>query len=246
MSKEREENEIEITIFDNKVEQVNISIEDLINNYSLSNKNKEKTQILDQLGDYTNYPVVIDFLKDTAKEDTYDLCRAKAVSYFSDFTDNEEIKNLLLQKLNDSSPKVRLWTVWSLRGEIHDQNIQSEFIRRIKYIEKAKIVRLWIIRSLSDVIDNENVQYVFMQLMKEKPDTETRKLLLYYLLQKIENPDINYFISSYVLTEINKDIRKEIVKKMIEINNDDVKYALNKLIKTEKNKEIKDLITQYI
>jgi hypothetical protein len=243
MSKEKEEDEIEITIFDKRVEQLNISIEDLINNYSFSKKNKEKAQILDQLGDYVNYPIVIDFLKETAKEDGYDLCRAKAVSYISDFTDNEEIRNLLLQKLNDSSPKVRLWAVWSLRGEIHDQTVQSEFVRRIKYIEKAKIVRLWIIRSLSDVIDNENVQYVFMQLMKEKPDKETRKLLLYYLLQKIENPDISYFISSYVLTEINKEIRKEIVKKMIEINNDDVKYALDKLIKIEKDKEIINLIS---
>ena len=53
MSKEIEEDEIEITIFDKKVEQVNISIENLINDYSLSKKNKEKAQILDQLGDLT-------------------------------------------------------------------------------------------------------------------------------------------------------------------------------------------------
>ncbi len=246
MSKEKEEDEIEITIFDNKIEQVSISVSDLIDNYNLSKKNKEKTQILDQLGDYVNYPEVTEFLKETAKEDGYDLCRAKAVSYISDFTDNEDIKNLLLQKLDDSSPKVRLWVVWSLRGEIHEQRIQSEFIRRIKYVEKAKIVRLWIIRSLSDVIDNENIQYVFLQLLKEKPDTETRKLLLYYLLQKLENPDVSYFISSYVLSELNKEIRKEIVKKMIEVNNDDIRYALNKLTKVEKNKEILDLISPYI
>lgn len=250
LEEEKEDNEIELVIFNEEflkselqLEQITRSIEDLIRDYSFSKKNKEKTKIIDQLGEFSDYPEVMDFLKETAIEDSYDLCRAKAVSYFSESVENEEIKNLLIQKLNDSSPKVRLWAVWSLRGAIHDQRIQSEFIRRLKFIEKAKTVRLWMIRSLSDVIENENVQYVFLQLLKEKPDNETRKLLLYYLLQKLENPDICYYISSYVTSELNKDIRKEIVKKIIEVDNEEIKYALNKLVKTEKDKEIIDIIS---
>ncbi|MFW9852782.1 MAG: HEAT repeat domain-containing protein [Candidatus Thorarchaeota archaeon] len=250
LDEEREDNEIELVIFneeflqlEKKHEQISTSIEELIKNYSLSKKNKEKTKIMDQLGEFISYPEVKDFLKDTAREDSYDLCRAKAVSYFSELTSDEEIKGLLIQKLDDSSPKVRLWAVWSLRGEIHDEIVQSEFIRRLKYIEKAKTVRLWIIRSLGDVIENENIQYVFLHLLKQKPDTETRKLLLYYLLQKLNNRDICYYISSYVTLEVNKNIRKEIVKKMIEVDNEDIKYALNKLAKIEKDKEIIDLIS---
>ena len=250
LEEESKENEIKLVIFDEEflqselqLKENTMSIKELIKNYSISKKNKEKTKIMDELVEFSDYPEVREFLKETAIEDSYDLCRAKAVSYFSEFTDDEEIKKILIQKLNDNSPKVRLWAVWSLRGAIHDQAIQSEFIRRIKYIEKTKIVRLWIIRSLSDVIDDENVQYVFLQLLKEKPDNETRKLLLYYLLQKLDNPDICYYISSYVTSELNKNIRKEIIKKIIEVDNEDIKYALNKLAKIEKDKEIINLIS---
>ena len=164
------------------------------------------------------------------------------VSLLGDKADTPEIKRLLIQKLDDSSPKVRLWTVWSLRTIVYDPEVYEALIKKIKYFEKSKRVNLWIIRSLSDQIDDKTIQDTFIHLLKQKPDNETRKLLLFYLLQKSNDEDMATELSFYMLKEVNREIRKEIVKKLVLLDFEDVRYSLEKLYKKERDEEIKDLI----
>ena len=217
-------------------------IEDIIFDYNTTSKNKDRTKIIDKIATFLPNNVLEELLKEIAFQDSYALCRAKAVSLLGDKTDAPEIKRLLIQKLGDSSPKVRLWTVWSLRSIVYDPEVYEVLIKKVKYFEKSKRVNLWIIRSLSDQIDNKTIQDTFINLLKQKPDNETRKLLLFYLLQKSNDEDMATELSFYMLKEVNREIRKEIVKKLVLLDFEDVKYSLEKLYKKERDEEIKDLI----
>ena len=217
-------------------------IEEIIFDYNTTSKNKDRTKIIDKIATFLPNNVLEELLKEIAFQDSYTLCRAKAVSLLGDKADTPEIKRLLIQKLDDSSPKVRLWTVWSLRTIVYDPEVYEALIKKIKYFEKSKRVNLWIIRSLSDQIDDKTIQDTFIHLLKQKPDNETRKLLLFYLLQKSNDEDMATELSFYMLKEVNREIRKEIVKKLVLLDFEDVKYSLEKLYKKERDEEIKDLI----
>ncbi len=217
-------------------------IEEIIFDYNTTSKNKDRTKIIDKIATFLPNNVLEELLKEIAFQDSYTLCRAKAVSLLGDKADTPEIKRLLIQKLDDSSPKVRLWTVWSLRTIVYDPEVYEALIKKIKYFEKSKRVNLWIIRSLSDQIDDKTIQDTFIHLLKQKPDNETRKLLLFYLLQKSNDEDMATELSFYMLKEVNREIRKEIVKKLVLLNFEDVRYSLEKLYKKERDEEIKDLI----
>ena len=217
-------------------------IEEIIFDYNTTSKNKDRTKIIDKIATFLPNNVLEELLKEIAFQDSYTLCRAKAVSLLGDKADTPEIKRLLIQKLDDSSPKVRLWTVWSLRTIVYDPEVYEALIKKIKYFEKSKRVNLWIIRSLSDQIDDKTIQDTFINLLKQKPDNETRKLLLFYLLQKSNDEDMATELSFYMLKEVNREIRKEIVKKLVLLDFEDVRYSLEKLYKKERDEEIKDLI----
>ncbi|OLS32256.1 MAG: hypothetical protein HeimAB125_10780 [Candidatus Heimdallarchaeota archaeon AB_125] len=217
-------------------------IEEIIFDYNTTSKNKDRTKIIDKIATFLPNNVLEELLKEIAFQDSYTLCRAKAVSLLGDKADTPEIKRLLIQKLDDSSPKVRLWTVWSLRTIVYDPEVYEALIKKIKYFEKSKRVNLWIIRSLSDQIDDKTIQDTFIHLLKQKPDNETRKLLLFYLLQKSNDEDMATELSFYMLKEVNREIRKEIVKKLVLLDFEDVRYSLEKLYKKERDEEIKDLI----
>jgi hypothetical protein len=205
-------------------------------------KNKERIKILDIIGEYSTHREITDILIDIAIEDKYQLCRAKAVSILADLIQEDEVKRTILQTLNDSSQQVRLWSVWALRGIIFDVDVRDVLIRKLKFEEVSNRIKLWIIRSLGDIIDDEEVMYTFTSLLRSKPNTEMKKLLLYYILQKVKNPVISSILSTHIQIETNKEIRREIVKKLLEIDDDDVNYALERLLRREKDTEIVDLI----
>lgn len=217
-------------------------IQEFLNEYEKTRKNKDRVLMIDKIAELLPNSDLEEFLKEIAFKDSYSLCRVKAVSLLADLTDKSEVKRLLIRKLDDSSPKVRLWAVWGLRPIIHDTEIQEVFINKVKYFEKSKRVKLWLIRALSDRINDKKMQDTFLYLLKSKPDNETRKLLLFYLLQKANEENTAYELSRYVLKEANRDIRKEIVKKLVMLENEDVKYSLEKLFKTERDEEIREII----
>lgn len=217
-------------------------IQEILNEYEKTRKNKDRVLIIDKIAELLPNSDLEELLKEIAFKDSYSLCRVKAVSLLADLNDKSEVKRLLIRKLDDSSPKVRLWSVWGLRPIIHDTEIQEVFINKAKYFEKSKRVKLWLIRALSDRINDKKMQDTFLYLLKSKPDNETRKLLLFYLLQKANEENIAYELSRYVLKEANRDIRKEIVKKLVMLENEDVKYSLEKLFKTERDEEIREII----
>ncbi len=217
-------------------------IQEIIYDYNSSSKNKDKIGIIDKVAALLPNGLLEELLKEIATRDSYALCRAKAVSLLADRVEVPDIKRLLIQKLDDSSPKVRLWAVWGLRTMVHDSEVQEIFIKKLKYFERFKRVKLWMIRSLSDQIDDKNIQDTFFHLLKLKPDNETRKLLLFYLLQKANDEDVAVELSLYMLKEVNREIRREIVRRLVLLDNDDVRYSLEKLYKKERDDEIKDLI----
>jgi hypothetical protein len=217
-------------------------IEQIIFEYNNTSKNRDRTAIIDKIASLLPNIALEELLKEIAFEDSYTLCRAKAVSLLSDKAESPEIKQLLIRKLEDSSPKVRLWTVWGLRTIVFDTEVQDILIKKLKFFEKSKRVKLWMIRSLSDQIDDGKIQDTFFHLLKLKPDNETRKLLLFYLLQKVNDEHIATELSLYMLNEVNREIRKEIVKKLVLVDFEDVRYSLEKLYKKERDEEIKDLI----
>ena len=231
-------NEIEIEEMESTEEERKEEMNELINEFHLTKKNKDRAQILDLIGEFSTFSEVQSLLIDVALEDKYQLCRAKAVSHLAEFINEEDVKRAILQTLNDSSQQVRLWSIWALRGIIHDINVRDILVRKLKYGEVSNRVKLWIIRSLSDLINDLEVINTFISLLKSKPNIEMRKLLLYYILQKAENPEISLVLSMHIQKETNSEIRKEIVKKLIQIDNDDVNYELERLKKTEKNNEI--------
>lgn len=205
--------------------------------------NKDRANLIDKLIDYLRYEETISALKDIAINDRYPLCRAKAVSFLSEFMKDKKVKDLVIRKLRDSSQTVRLWAVWSLRAIVEEEDVQEVLIRQLRHYEKSKRIKLWLIRSLSDKIENSNVIDVFLQSLKKRPDKEMRKLILYYIMQVQGNPDISYFLSTYVHKENDKEIRLEIVKKLLEMDNSDSRYALQKLRRNERNQEIITLLS---
>lgn len=238
-------------VLDSKIEDIQAEkiivtsseeIQEILNEYDKTRKNKDRVLIFDKITELLPNSDLEELLKEIAFKDSYSLCRVKAVSLLADLNDKSEVKRLLIRKLDDSSPKVRLWAVWGLRPIIDDTEIQEVFINKIKYFEKSKRVKLWLIRVLSDRINDNKIQDTFLLLFKSKPDNETRKLLLFYLLQKANEENIAYELSRYVLKEANRDIRKEIVKKLVMLENEDVKYSLEKLFKTERDEEIREIL----
>ena len=217
-------------------------IQEILNEYEKTRKNKDRVLIIDKIAELLPNSDLEELLKEIAFKDSYSLCRVKAVSLLADLNDKSEVKRLLIGKLDDSSPKVRLWAVWGLRPIIYDAEILEVFINRVKYVEKSKRVKLWLIRALSDQINDNKIQETFLLLLKSKPDNETRKLLLFYLLQRTNEENIAYKLSRYVLNEANRDIRKEIVKKLVMLENEDVRYSLEKLFKTERDEEIRKIL----
>ncbi len=238
-------------VLDSKIEDIQAEkiivtsseeIQEILNEYDKTRKNKDRVLIFDKITELLPNSDLEELLKEIAFKDSYSLCRVKAVSMLADLNDKSEVKRLLIRKLDDSSPKVRIWAVWGLRPIIDDTEIQEVFINKIKYFEKSKRVKLWLIRVLSDRINDNKIQDTFLLLFKSKPDNETRKLLLFYLLQKANEENIAYELSRYVLKEANRDIRKEIVKKLVMLENEDVKYSLEKLFKTERDEEIREIL----
>lgn len=208
-----------------------------------STRNKDRADLIDKLNDFLTFEETISALKDIAINDKYPLCRAKAVSLLSEFMGNKEVKNLIIRKLQDSSQTVRLWAVWSLRALVEEEDIQEVLIRQLRHYEKSKRIKLWLIRTLSDKIENTRVIEVFLQSLKGRPDKEMRKLILYYIMQIQGNSDISYFLSTYVHKENDKEIRLEIVKKLLEMDNSDSRYALQKLKRNERNQKIISLMS---
>ena len=206
-------------------------------------RNKDRADLIDKLNDFLTFEETVSALKDIAINDKYPLCRAKAVSLLSEFMSNKEVKNLIIRKLRDSSQTVRLWAVWSLRALNEDEDIQEVLIRQLRHYEKSKRIKLWLIRTLSDKIENTRVIEVFLQSLKGRPDKEMRKLILYYIMQIQDNTDISYFLSTYVHKENDKEIRLEIVKKLLEMDNSDSRYALQKLKRNERNQKIVSLLS---
>ncbi len=206
-------------------------------------RNKDRTNLIDKIIDYLKYEETISALIDIAINDKYPLCRAKAVSFLSESLMDKKVKELTIRKLRDSSQTVRLWAVWSLRAIVDEEEIQEVLIRRLRHHEKSKKIKLWLVRSLSDKIENPRVIDVFIQSLKGRPDKEMRKLILYYIMQIQGDQDISYFLSTYVHKENDKEIRLEIVKKLLEMDNSDSRYALQKLKRNERNQEIISLLS---
>lgn len=235
-----EEQEVEET--EEEIEEIQEDISELVSKFKIAKRNKERAEILDLIGEFSTYSGITNFLKDIALEDKYQLCRAKAVSLLADLIQEDEVKRVILQTLNDSSQQVRLWSVWALRGIIHDINVRDILIRKLKFGEVSNRVKLWIIRALSDLIDDEEVMYSFLSILKTKPNTEMRKLLLYYILQKADNPEVSLVLATHIRNETNKEIRREIVKRLLQLDNEDVIYSLERLLKIEKDEQILDLL----
>ncbi|MHA1200607.1 MAG: HEAT repeat domain-containing protein [Candidatus Heimdallarchaeaceae archaeon] len=245
-----EKDELEIIIEDEiekEIEKIpalsDSELDKLIEKFKETKKKKERANLIDQFSENLDSIEVKELLIEVAEEDNYPLCRAKAVSSLGYWIDDTEIQHILLKKLTDISPKVRLWAVWTLRPIIHLRDIQENIINRVKFSEKSRQIKLWMIRILSDQIDELFIQETFLYFFKTNPDNETRKLLLYYLLPKIENEDILFTISRHVQEESNREIKLEIVKRLVLVDEPDVKYLLEKLSKTERNQEILDLIS---
>lgn len=207
-----------------------------------TSKNKDRASLLDKLAPYVSISDVKNFLIEIAKDDKYPLCRAKAISFLSELINEKEIMELTIRKLDDSSSKVRLWAIWSLRILVAEEEIQETLIRHLIHKEKSRTLKLWIIRALSDMIEKDRIIEVFLQILKLKPNKEIRKLLLFYLLQKLNHPEVVYYLTTYSSKETDKEIRRELVRALIELDNDDARYALDKIERNEKDKEINALL----
>ena len=216
------------------IEKINVLIENVEN----TKRNKDRAEYIDQLSEYKTESRVKNLFCVLALNDSYAICRAKAVSYLAEIIYDEDVKKIVLDALKDSSPKVRLWSVWALRTIVDDKEVLEELLSRLRYLEKSNRVKLWLIRTLSDQIINDDVVRVFIKELESKPNIETRKLILYYLLQRLDNQEICYKLSKYVMQETNKEIKLEIVKKLVTIENEDVKFVLSKLSKLEKDEQI--------
>ncbi len=215
----------------------------IVHGIESTTSNKERANLIDKLTDYLTYEETVSVLKDIAVNDRYPLCRAKAVSFLSEFMRDTEVKDLVIRKLRDSSQTVRLWAVWSLRALVDEEDVQEVLIQQLRHYEKSKRIKLWLIKSLSDMINNSRVIDVFLHSLKRRPNKEMRKLILYYIMQIQGNSDVSYFLSTYVHKENDKEIRLEIVKKLLEMDNSDSKYSLQKLKRSEKNQEIISLLS---
>ena len=165
-------------------------INTLLEQVQITKKNKDRALLIDQLSEYKSDSRVQNLLGNLAKYDSYAICRAKAVSYLSEIIHEDSAKRVILESLKDSSPKVRLWAVWALRTIVHNNEVLEQLLSRLRYLERSNRVKLWLIRTLSDQISNEDVIRVFVKELESKPNLETRKLILYYLLQRLDNQEI--------------------------------------------------------
>jgi len=250
--KEISQNEREVELIELHIENelkrdksqilIDEEIRNLIDMFWNTKRNKNRASLLDKLSDNLESKDVREFLIEVVEKDNYPLCRAKALTNLGFWIKEGEIQNIVLKGLKDISPKVRLWALWTLRPIINIREIQDVLITHLKFYEKSIQNKLWIIRILSDQINDPYIQETFLYFFKLKPDVETRKLLLYYLLPRIHNEDIMFTISRHVQSENNREIRLEIVKKLILVDEPDVKYLLERMSKTEKNQEILDLL----
>ncbi|MHA1667214.1 MAG: HEAT repeat domain-containing protein [Candidatus Heimdallarchaeaceae archaeon] len=204
--------------------------------------NRKKLALLQELSDYTHFKEVKRALIDIAKFDSYKMARVKAISLLSEQLKDPEVQNLFLRKLDDNSPDVRMWTVWGLKDIAHKEEVQNALLRELRFQEKSNKVKLWIIKILNDHLDKKEVQEAFLYLLKTNPNNSTRKLLVSYLLTRIDNKEIAYALATHLHTEKNKDIKKEIIEKLITSTDEDIQYSLMKLLRTEKNEEIRMLI----
>jgi ribosomal protein S3AE len=246
-----------------------LELQKILLEFESTTRNKDRTNLIDKLIDYLKYEETISALKDIAINDKYPLCRAKAVSFLSESLKDKKVKELTIRKLRDSSQTVRLWAVWSLRAIVDEEDVQEVLIRQLRHHEKSKKIKLWLVRALSDkienprvidvflqslkgrpdkemrklILENPRVIDVFLQSLKGRPDKEMRKLILYYIMQIQGDQDISYFLSTYVHKESDKEIRLEIVKKLLEMDNSDSRYALQKLKRNERNQEIISLLS---
>jgi len=220
-----------------------VELQRILLEFESTTRNKDRADLIDKLTDYLRYEETVSALKDIAINDKFPLCRAKAVSFLSEFMRDKEVKDLVIRKLRDGSQTVRLWAVWSLRALIEEEDVQEVLIHQLRYYEKSKRIKLWLVRSLSDKIESPNVIDVFLQSLKRRPGKEMRKLILYYIMQIQGNPHVSYFLSTYVHKENDKEIRLEIVKKLLEMDDADSSFALQKLKRNERNQEIISLLS---
>ena len=233
-----EDTETETEVKENYMDKV----DSIINEIKITKKNKDRALLIDELSEYKSELKVQDYLANLALDDSYAICRAKAISYLAEVIEEKKVKQIVLESLKDSSPKVRLWAVWALRTVVHEDEILEALLTRLKYQEKSNRVKLWLIRTLSDQIKNEDVIRVFIKKLESKPNLETRKLILYYLLQLLDNQEICFKLANYVMQESNKEIKLEIIKKLITVENEDVSFSLRKLSKLEKDEQILSIL----
>ena len=206
-------------------------------------KKKERLSSIDSLSLHLDEDEVIQSLVEIARKDPYHICRAKAVSILADKIKNRYVKDLLLEKLKDSSKEVRKWVIWALKGEIQDKAIQDALIRHLMYIENSKEIKMWIINALSACIDNEDVEYTFLRLIKSSLPFEIRLLIIDALLPKIYDSEVLYGLSNHLFKEPDKNIKKKIILVLKKINNMDAKFTLERFLKIEKDKELKALLS---
>ncbi|MHA1115969.1 MAG: HEAT repeat domain-containing protein [Candidatus Heimdallarchaeaceae archaeon] len=206
-------------------------------------KKKERLSSIDALSQYLDKDEVIQSLVEIARKDPYHICRAKAVSILADKIKNRYVKDLILEKLKDSSKEVRKWVIWALKSEIQDKAIQDALIRHLMYTESSKEIKMWIINALSSCIDNEDVEYTFLRLIKSSLSFEIRSLIIDALLPKIYDSEVLYGLSNHLFKEPDKTIRKKIILALKKINNMDAKFTLERFLKIEKDKELKAILS---
>ncbi|MHA1687305.1 MAG: HEAT repeat domain-containing protein [Candidatus Heimdallarchaeaceae archaeon] len=215
----------------------------LINQLRFPMNKKRRLNIIEKLSKYVVHPLVKSLFLELAYTETITLARAKVISALSDIVHDEDAKNVLINALRDSSPVVRQWAVWGLMQLVEkDSDIVERLIYHLLYREGSKRVKLWILRSLSRTINQSAVEDTFLRLLSPSAPYEIRSLIVDYLLQRLDDNEICYAISRYVQKEPNKELKKRIIKKIVDAENTDLKFALERLKFEERNKEILNLL----
>ncbi|MCK4896780.1 MAG: hypothetical protein KAS47_08225, partial [Candidatus Heimdallarchaeota archaeon] len=88
-----------------------LELQRILLEFESTTRNKDRANLIDKLTDYLRYEETVSALKNIAINDKYPLCRAKAVSFLSEFLRDKKVKDLVIRKLRDSSQTVRLWAV---------------------------------------------------------------------------------------------------------------------------------------
>lgn len=204
---------------------------------------KKKLQLIDSLSKFVKHPTVKDFFIQQAEQETITAVRVKIVAALADVVEDSDVQKVLLEKLQDPSPYVRQWAVWGLTQLIEqDRDILDRLIYHMLYRESSERVKLWILRALSRIIDNPNVEDVFLRMLKASTSKDIRSLIVQYLLNKLDDREICYALSRYILEEKDKEIKKAIIEKIRYSDNPDLQFALERLKRIEQNKEIVQLL----